>query len=418
MVNQGGELSLKNLLTAVRSRRGRGVDVRVEEEFGFVQETRRRGAQIDRQIEAAYQTDCAKEALGCITPEAIAQSVSDGTWEDMTPEQLLWQLKEQQAGFTGRDSALTQAEASAGQGSGPTQAEASAGQGSAQTREAERWEDLEARYYTQQVKEFGANQQVEEAVLQMLGDYRQPVDTWHIMAAGQFLNDRNAIFRNLFDKEQMKEDPDLQEVKSEILKRFGEAIKTPEDMAKAQIALAETAEHVMEGMINETDISSQTARDLKLLRTQIQLGGAMGREENYAVPVLIADEMTNVQLKIVRGKKSRGMVDILFETERLGKVAARFTVSQERTEGFLVSDREETLRQLKDQEEQLRERLTNGSKALRIDYMKQEDLDLAGFTRGRKSTQDQGQSQEERQVQTRNLYDMAKQFIETVKQAV
>ena len=381
VVNQGGELSLRNLLTATRSGRARGMNVGVDTDFGFVETRNEDGASITRQIEAAYQTDCAKEAFGQLEPEHIQESVENGTWQELTPEQLLWQIKEQQ------------------------------------TQQSEAEKELELRYTHRQQELFGENAYAEDVVLKLLNDYSLPMDTYHIMAAGQFINNRNSVFRKLFDSEYLEKEPDLKEAKEALLQKFAEAVKTPEDMAEAQMALAETAEHIMEGMINETEISSRAVQDLKVLRTQIQLSTAMSREENYAVPVMIADEMTNVQLKIVRGKKTRGMVDILFETERLGKVAARFSVSQNRMEGFLVSDKQGTMELMRQQGDILREQLSGEEERnLRLDYAWQEELNLENFS-GTWKTLQADRGGEEYEIQTRELYSMAKAFIETVKQA-
>lgn len=377
VVNQGGELSLKNLLTAIRSKKSKGMNVSVDDEFGAAKEVYRKDLSISQQIEASYQTDCGKEAYKMLEPEYVESSVSTGDWQDMTPEELLWMMKGQQ-----------------------------------QARP-----EADELSYSRELELFEANQKAEQAVLQILKDYNQPVDTWHILAAGQFIHNRNSVFRKLFDNEQMKHSPDLQAAKEKLLEEFAEAVKTPEDMAKAQMALAETAEHVMEGMINETEISSLTVEELKIARTQIQLSSSMSKEENYAIPVLIADEMTNVQLKIVRGKKTRGMVDVLFETERMGKVAARFTVSEQRIEGFLASDREETVEQFRQQEDWLKEQMSQeeGQK-LQFHYVKQENLDLSEFTKGQQNRTDGQQSPEEYQVQTKEFYNIAKLFMETVKQ--
>lgn len=380
VLNQGGELSLKNLLGAVRSRQKRGMDVTVDEQFGAAEAVNRKETAIHQQVEAAYQTDCAKDALSRLTPEGIADSVTSGEWQELTPEQLLEQLTKQQ--------------------------------------KSEETTAREERYYQQQSARMGEGQKAEDAVLKLLDDYQMPFDTWHILAAGQMVSNRNSVYNKLFDKEWMEKDPDLQAAKETLLEEFAEAVKTPEDMAKAQMALAETAERVMETMINDKDATSQSVRDLKVLRTQIQLGGAMSREENYAVPVLIADEMTNVQLKIVRGKKTRGMVDVLFETEKLGKVAARFTVTEQRLEGFVSSDRADTLEQLKQKEERLFGELTeNAEKHTQMEYSLQQNLSLSDFTKGSRNRPDPEQSKEDYQVQTRDLYAMAKAFIETVKQA-
>ncbi len=380
VLNQGGELSLKNLLGAVRSRQKKGMDVTIDGRFGAAEEVNRKEAAIHQQVEAAYQTDCAKDALSRLTPEGIAESVASGEWQELTPEQLLEQLIKE--------------------------------------RRSEETPGQEERYYQQQSAWLGEGQKAEDAVLQLLDDYQLPFDTWHILAAGQMVSNRNSVYNKLFDKEWMEKNPDLQEAKETLLEEFAEAVKTPEDMAKAQMALAETAERVMETMINDKDATSQSVRDLRVLRTQIQLGGAMSREENYAVPVLIADEMTNVQLKIVRGKKTRGMVDVLFETEKLGKVAARFTVTEQRLEGFVSSDRADTLEMLKQKEDQLfGESAGNADKHTQMEYSLQQNLSLSDFTKGRKNQPDPKQSGEDYQVQTRDLYAMAKAFIETVKQA-
>lgn len=374
VVNQGGDLSLKNLLTAVRSRK-KTMDVKVDTEFGGAQAAKREDLTIDQQIEAAYQTDCAKEAYRNLEPEYLEQSVAGGTWQEMTPEELLWQMKDQET--------------------------------TAETEE---------RYYDQQLQQFESGRQAEAAVIQLLREYDQPVDTWHIQAMGQFVNNRNGMFGKLFDPDLMEESPDLEAAKEQILKEFAEAVKTPEDMAKAQMALAETAEHVMEGMINEKELSSQQVRELKLLRTQIQISGAMNREEHYAIPVLIADEMTNVQLKIVRGKKTRGMVDVFFETERLGKVAARLRVSEEHTESFVVSDREETLDLFRQQEQQLKEKFAASEEQdVQFYYQRQPEPEQVAFASGEKQSEGE-KGQPEYEVQTARLYAMAKTLIETVKQ--
>lgn len=383
VVNQGGELSLKNLLTATRSRRARGMQLDVDTDVTSI-EAKRDDASISRQIEAAYQADCAKEALERLEPELIREDVESGAWQEMTPEQLLWQMKAQQ--------------------------------------EKERTDDRkmaeqELRYQEQQQELFGKNMVAEDTVLKILTDYSLPVDTYHIMAAGQMVNNRNAVFKKLFDPAYLEKEPDLAEAKEALLERFAEAVKTPEEMAEAQNTLAEVAEHVMDGMIDETNVTSQDIQELRMLRTQIQIGGAMAREENYAIPVMIADEMTNVQLKIVRGKKGKGMVDILFETERLGRVAARIMAAGNRIEGFLASDKAGTLDLMRDQEGTLREQLSDGEgDKVRFDYAYQSDLDLGRFLSTSKNVAADPASEDYR-VQTRTLYHMAKVFIDTVKRA-
>ena len=92
------------------------------------------------------------------------------------------------------------------------------------------------------------------------------------------------------------------------------------------------------------------------------------------------DELTNVQLKIVRGKEERGRVDILFETPKLGKVAARFQVQEDSVRGYVVSDSNRTIEALKLQEEGLNGQGESEELQRTMDYVYSDELDLNRFT--------------------------------------
>ena len=75
-------------------------------------------------------------------------------------------------------------------------------------------------------------------------------------------------------------------------------------MAEAQRKLADTAENVMKTMMmSEDNLTSLDLQELKMMHTQIALGSAAAKKEEYAVPVLVQGETCNVSLKIVRGEE-------------------------------------------------------------------------------------------------------------------
>lgn len=377
LVNQGAELSMKNLLTAVRTNRNPGINVSVDDNFGEAEVVNTLDLSISQQIEAAYQTDCAKEAFGKMTPEGMEQAAAQGVVEEMTPEELLWQLKN-----------------------------------------AEVDKASEEAYYQEQLKEFSMARGAEEQVLKLLTGYDMPVTAYNILAANQMLHNRNGMFKTLFERKDEETDVDLEEVKQGILEDFAEAVKTPEDMAKAQKKLADVAENVMKTMEESKDVQSFDIRDLKIMRQEIELGTKMAKEENYAIPVLVADEYTNIQLKIVRGTEERGRLDVIFDSPKLGKVAARFQVQGEKVKGYIASDSQETIESLRDQQEELAEQLSmDGTLYPNLDMIQSESLDLTQISLDNRTYGDiSNQSEEEYQVQTKTLYGMAKVFIGTVKQ--
>lgn len=373
LVQQGAELSMKNLLTAVRTNRNPGINVSVDDNFGEIESLNQQGLSISQQIEAAYQTDCAKEALRYATPEGMQQA--QGSVEDMTPEELLWQLR-----GTPADAASEEA------------------------------------YYQEQLAEFSQAKQAEAQVLQILAGHDMPVTAYNIMAANQLLNPRGGVFKSLFQRENNEKATDLEQAKEAIIEKFGEAISAPEEMAEAQKELADVAENVMRTMEDAEGVTSVDLRDMKLLRQQIALGTQMAKDEYYAIPVMVADELTNVQLKIVRGKEERGRVDILFETPKLGKVAARFQVQEDSVKGYVVSDSYRTIEELKNQANSVNGQPEQGDSRA-MDYVYSEDLDLNRFVGGRTgNTAGVDTESEAYQVQTKTLYGIAKGFLEEMKQ--
>ncbi len=373
LVQQGAELSMKNLLTAVRTNRNPGIDVSVDNNFGEIESLNTQGLSISEQIEAAYQTDCAKEALRHATPEGMQQA--QAALGDMTPEELLWQLR-----GTPADAASEEA------------------------------------YYQEQLAEFSQAKQAEAQVLQILAGHDMPVTAYNIMAANQLLNPRGGIFKSLFKREDSAESPDIEQAKDAIIEKFGESIGTPEELAEAQQELADVAENVMRTMEDSEGASSVDLRDMKILRQQIALGTRMAKDEYYAIPVLVADELTNVQLKIVRGKEERGRVDVLFETPKLGKVAARFQVQGDSVKGFVVSDSHRTVEELKNQAGERQAQAGEGT-SWAMDFAYSEGLDLNRFAGGRTgNTADSDTESDAYQVQTKTLYGIAKEFLEEAKQ--
>ena len=180
----------------------------------------------------------------------------------------------------------------------------------------------------------------------MLEHFDIPNTVTNVLAAQQYMQNRNDAFRKLFgsyDNTDSITEDDLEAIKEEILERFGEAVKTPKEMAEAQETLAEVAEHTLDNMIMIDDnVSSVDIKAMRLVNAQMSIFAERAKEENYAIPVLVNGEVTNVELKIVRGTKKKGMVDIMMDINRMGKVAAKFEAKEKGISGLIASDQKDT----------------------------------------------------------------------------
>lgn len=379
LVSQGAEITMRNLLMAVRSSKKSGMDYTVDDEFAGVDPGEVSAKSITEQIDTAYQKDCIKDIMETMTPVAMKKLLQSSDWEDYTPEELKEVLM-QYANET-----------------------------------AEQEKIAEHEYAKSQLAELEQAAAADEEVYRLLERFELPNTINNVLAANRLVHKRNQIFSQVFNSEEVfsSEQVDFAAIQEEILERFADALETPEEMAAAQEALAETAENVMKTMIaDEEHITSMDIRELKLMNMQLSIAGKMAEQEQYTIPVLVGDEVTNLSLKIVRGTKKHGIVEIMFELSKIGKVAASIAAKEEGVSGLVATDSKEMQKLISEKTKSIMQAIGEDG-SLQSAYTK--DLDFEQFSKDViKDVPDV--ENEEYEVQTARLYKIAKSFIEVVKE--
>ena len=391
LIQQGAPLTMKNLLTAVRSeKRSNKMDYSVDYNFDGVSGTSN-GSSITDQIEAAYQNNCLKDASELLTPERVKVLFEqDSDWENMTPEEF--------------KAALAQAKE--------------------QTDES----GIDADYAKEQLAQLEQAANADESIYRILDKYDIPNTMSNVLAMESMLNQRNQMFRKIFGSstadhngDNQVDADDLEAIKQELLEEFGEAVSEPADMAVAQEKLGELAENVMKTMINSDHVTSLDVREMKMLSAQLSVNSILAKEEQYAVPVMVNDELMNVSVKIVRGVDKKGIVDIMMESELRGKIAATFQAKEDGIHGLVATDSEETAELFEEQAQNLMDSLGGeNDDVTELHCAHIEDLDLKHFSRGAfgvdaKDESRTSEDQETYRVQTSRLYGIAEHFIKAVK---
>ncbi len=391
LVEQGAEITMRNLLAAVRTQKHGEFDVKVDNSFGELES----GGYLDSitdQIESGYQNQCVKQAFDEISPERLRFVTNDQSWEDMTPEQFLQHLQEAP-------------------------------------------EDLVAQeaFVRQQLKDLEECAKSSKEVFQVLEQYEVPNTMLNVMAVSELLHDRNIAFRRLSGAgngrtpdsaispdEYLSKDEDgnvevdFEALKEELLRRFGEDVKKPTELAKAVADLAECAEKCMSTMILEPDTTSLDIRGLKLMNAQISIGAKMASSECFSMPIVVDGEVVNVTMKIVRNKEQKGMVNITLDTGRFGKIAAELKAKQKGFSGYVVTDSRQTLDLLRDKEEEIEQALAEVDEGpLELNFIMNSGLDLNRFTT-KSGVSEEPESEELKEVQTKTLYGMADSFIRVI----
>lgn len=382
LVSQGGEFTMRNLLTAVRSAKKSGMDYTVDDDFAGADRADTGTKSITDQIETAYQADCMKDVMETLTPVTMQRLLEDPDWENFTPEQLKQALLE----YAGEA--------------------------------AEQENVLEREYAQNQLEEFEQAAAADEEVYRFLERFDLPNTVNNILAVNRLVHKRNQVFSQVFNSDEVfsGEQVDFAAIKEEILERFANSLKTPKEMAAAQETLAETAENVMKTMIADDEhITSMDIRELKLMNTQLSIAGRLAEDEQYTIPVMVGDEVTNMSLKIVRGAKKKGIVEVMFESAKSGKVAAKIAAKEKGISGFVASDDPKMKQLLESHVQDITKGFDEEECDLQVTYIK--DLNFSRFSGNSEMTEEpENEDEEIYQVQTVRLYKIAKSFIEGVKE--
>ncbi|MCR4892686.1 MAG: DUF6240 domain-containing protein [Lachnospiraceae bacterium] len=368
LVDAGKDLSLKNLLTELRTRKKGHMDMEIDLSFGGMTEKEEtsRALRIDAQIETAFRGDymrqAAREVFDRLDPDKLAgQDINENT----SLTDLLDGLREE----------------------GP---------------ETEAARD----YRTAQAEELREAAKTDEAVCQMLTRYETPVTPDNLSAAAMLLYSRGGMFKGIDAKADGDEKERLREKADDILDRMGEG--DSESIKDSYGDLCDLATEILDKSLDSAD-KYLDVRELKSLHMQLTVARSFAREENYEVPMEIQGELTSINLKIIHGSGESG-VSITMDSIAYGRVDAGFSIRGNVLGGTIATTDS-------DGETALRKRLSDITAAIEregistglITVMQSRSLNINRVPdRGEESPENNGGSQ------TAVLYRAAKAFIREI----
>lgn len=417
IVASGAEVNFKNMLHAVRSRADRGIDVRIDKEYGALENLIAKGTPIDSQIMAGYQE---QQDAGYNSQEQTQENQDKQTASkikyyarmagdiksELSPEKI--------SGIALQENTTMErfADALSNQAQDPVK---------------------EQEYQTEEMKTFRKEMQsveeIENNIIQALIDFDQPVSIDNIQAASLLINDRGALYKKVFQKaeelseaaEQVQEQAVSEEsakaaeqtILGKLLRSAGKVTEQLTDEKSAQAAYQELtadAAKVIESMIYEKGASMIDVKAARSLYKGLSLAGNLAKEENYEIPVAIKGEITSVNLKIFHGNARGGKVAVTMDTDTLGKVAAEFDVGSDKVSGFVVCNKSAANSDMEAVNNMMQEVFSQEChKEVDMNVIYSAKLDIHKF-----GQREETESAQEK-IPTRDLYQTAKAFLTALK---
>lgn len=293
----GSRLTVRNLITAMRSRKAAGMDVSVDDAFGMLTEVQTRGTKMDAQIEAAFLNDEKWSAQGNDGNNVQDIEMAENAEDTANP----WQEIEE-------DDALAEAE-----------------------------ELLQA----QGLEESAVNVQAANVILHGT-DAVESADIYSLLAQ---------VMKNLHFEDHTTEDAVDTETEAMAKSLAGADIELPfepesllEQLGQGgdlSLTYADLQQQLVEQMYTQAQLggTSMDFQNLKLVQAGFRILGAMAKRQQYQLPVATETGTKLVNLTLQTDASQRGTIEIQLPSARFGKLSATLHVDEEGTwEGVIVAD--------------------------------------------------------------------------------
>ena len=365
LAEQGLDPTLGNLLTVLRSRKAKNMDVSVDESFGMVSEMHSDGASISRQIEdGVFEARLSHGIYRDMTPAALKQAnVSD----DMTIEELSENIQAQ------RETSGNQANST--------------------------------YPISEDIQRAAA---AEKEIYEYLDNNQIPVSPDQIVAAEELLNQRGTLFTQLKKyrsslSEQEGQNPVLSDDKQS--NDFIEQLTGKEATQDAYQDMVTEYREILNQAQDSVIDNSVDVKMLSLCHKQLSLAASLSLHENYEIPVVLEGALTSINLTIIHNSEEPGCVSVTMQTEECGKTGVKIYQDGDKLTALFATDKEEALDRLK----QLGEKFTksiqeSGKEVTQAGYHVSHDLNLLTFP---EHTADNNNTD----IDTKELYQTAKQFL-------
>lgn len=399
LLSEGADITMENLMQAVRSTRNEGMDYTVDDSFSSPDSSITNS--ITDQISTAFekekefQTRRTRDAKSLATPERLQAIGGVKAYMPMSPDKLASALE-------------------------------------AESSNSDESETDEQLYQAKQAEIERAVEEADQRTYQILNDAGVADSAINLTAVNQIIKNHRFFYTKLYgengrqpfdvmsDNMAAGDGMTLDDAWDKVISDFEEALKSPQEMAEAQKELYDTAENVLRKSL--ADDAAAGKIDIRLIQQSVRQLSVMKelsqKKEEYAIPVMVGDELGNMNLKIVRGKdEKKGLVDIAMDSDTTGEVYARFKASEDGgIDGKITTNRRTSRETLSENlgmlAEKIQGKLGQGSVSLVTEYDGRTDASAVFY-----NTDDPGfetTDDKTNEIQTKTLYAISRSFVETI----
>ncbi len=314
VIKAGQELTLNNLLKAIRTRNHGQVDVLVDEQFGMLESNTKNTKDIDIQINEGF----IDKINDNISPEKLNQiQANDKDIYNLSVEKL--------------------------------------------SDELERLEyDLESEneYYAYELDNIKDVISNNSNIINFLDSLNIPTTINNINAATHLISQDsnfNIELRKILNQSwdsNNAQDISIESASEQIMTNFNSYDEINSEYDKFERDIKENIKNFYESdVFLPKDLST-----VRMLTNGISFIKFLSEREHYQIPISTGDTVTNVNLTILRNEEEKGKVKVYIPSERLGNITMSFKVDGEELDGLITCDNIGSLELIKEDNKKLTSR--------------------------------------------------------------
>ena len=344
VVKADQDLTLKNLLTAVRTRRSGGIETSVDDSFGTLSDYTKKGESITDQINTAYlkesidTSEHTKTAYGKelvreikenLSPEALSALGNTNDVANMTLEEIAEALKAQD-------------------------------------------KDADTAYYNDKLKEL--KESVTKEAQALLDNNKLPVTLVNVMAANDYLQKDNTVFQKLnsilkrnddnIEAADTEENQFSMEVTEETESSFNlesisdkllDNLESDSQIKNAYQEIETEVQDLLKSYYEKGNLTVKDMGDIRRLGNGMQFITQMALRESYQIPLVTTEGITNVNVTLLKNTGDTGKAAIKIPSGKLGQIELNLTVKNNEVSAFIVCETREGMEAIKSNEAEIAE---------------------------------------------------------------
>lgn len=339
LVKAGQDVTLNNLLTAIRTKNHGALDASINDKFGSLVSVTKAGESITEQINAAY--DSSNESSISQREETWYQNnMLSQVLKDISPDKLGEAMK------------------SFGEDLGNTSIERLKEQFDLFEHDA--INDPVIKNRMEQMQSISQNNQVEQ---QFLKEYEIPSSINNLIAAKEMGENSASLYqnidklmKNLTEKNSNKNVNGKEQGKFEGLKdisQFTDSMDDPSKLAAAFDNLKTETESLLGQALEEDNLTLTDLQLMNSIRNALPLTLSLSRKEYFNIPMDTSSGIMAMNLTVIHEAESKGKVTIKVPHETYGTLSAELSINNKQLKCFITSENKNVVYDLKKQEDEL-----------------------------------------------------------------